>query len=55
VLSAGGIDPGKWQGFAFGLGLSRLVMMRHKIEDIRHLLSGNMRFFKSFEAESVRS
>ena len=50
VLSAGGIDPTKWQGFAFGLGLSRLVMMRHKIEDIRHLLSGNLRFLKAFES-----
>ncbi|MBR33384.1 MAG: phenylalanine--tRNA ligase subunit alpha [Spirochaetaceae bacterium] len=52
VLSAGGIDPSKWQGFAFGLGLSRLVMMRHKIEDIRHLLSGNMRFFKAFHGQA---
>ncbi|MCB1168801.1 MAG: phenylalanine--tRNA ligase subunit alpha [Leptospiraceae bacterium] len=50
VLRAGGMDPTRWQGFAFGLGLSRLVMMRHKIEDIRHLLSGNIRFFQSFEA-----
>lgn len=52
VLKAGGMDPSRWQGFAFGLGLSRLVMMRHKIEDIRHLLSGNLRFLKSFEALS---
>ncbi|MBI3394392.1 MAG: phenylalanine--tRNA ligase subunit alpha [Spirochaetia bacterium] len=48
VLKAGGIDPKKWQGFAFGMGLSRLVMMRHGIEDIRHFLSGNMRFLTQF-------
>lgn len=48
VLKAGGIDPSKWQGFAFGLGLSRLVMMRHQIEDIRHFLSGNLRFLQQF-------
>jgi phenylalanyl-tRNA synthetase alpha chain len=50
VLKAGGISS-EWQGFAFGLGLSRLVMMRHKIEDIRHLLSGNLRFLKAFESQ----
>ena len=31
-------------GFAFGLGLSRLVMLRHGIDDVRHLLSGDLRF-----------
>ncbi len=48
VLRAGGIDPGKWSGFAFGFGLERLVMMMHGIEDIRHFLSGNLRFLKQF-------
>jgi len=48
VLKAGGIDPKEWTGFAFGMGLSRLVMMRHSIEDIRHFLSGNIRFLEQF-------
>ncbi|GIX42078.1 MAG: phenylalanine--tRNA ligase alpha subunit [Leptospiraceae bacterium] len=48
VLKAGNIDPEKWTGFAFGMGLSRLVMMRHSIEDIRHFLSGNIRFLEQF-------
>jgi phenylalanyl-tRNA synthetase alpha chain len=48
VLSAGGIDPEQWSGFAFGLGLSRLVMLRHGIEDVRHLLSGDLRFLEQF-------
>lgn len=48
VLRAGGIDPEKFSGFAFGLGLTRLVMMRYGIEDIRHFLSGNLRFLKQF-------
>ena len=48
VLRAGGLDPALWSGFAFGLGLTRLVMMRYGIEDIR-LLSGNdLRFLKQF-------
>ena len=37
VLSMGGIDPEEYQGFAFGLGLSRLVMMTYGFTDIRHL------------------
>lgn len=37
VLTMGGIDPEKYQGFAFGLGLSRLVMMNYNVDDIRHL------------------
>ncbi len=48
VLKAGGIEPQIWTGFAFGMGLSRLVMMRHSIEDIRHFLSGNIRFLEQF-------
>ena len=48
VLEYGGIDPNQWQGFAFGLGLSRLVMTRYKIDDIRHLQGGDLRFLKQF-------
>lgn len=48
VLRAGGIDPTEWSGFAFGLGLDRLVMMRYGIEDIRHMLAGNLRFQQQF-------
>ena len=48
VLSAGGIDPEEWSGFAFGLGLDRLVMMRYGVEDIRHLHSGDLRFSSQF-------
>jgi len=48
VLKAGGIDPKKWQGWAFGFGLTRLVMMRHGIDDIRHNLSGDLRFVNQF-------
>lgn len=50
VLKAGGIDPEEYNGFAFGLGLDRLVMVRYAIEDIRHLHSGDLRFNKQFKA-----
>src|SRR5262245_49199719 len=48
VLRAGGIDPAQWSGFAFGLGIDRLVMMRHGIEDVRHLHGGDVRFLRQF-------
>lgn len=48
VLEAGGIDPERWRGFAFGMGLDRLVMMRHKVDDIRHFMGGDLRFLEQF-------
>ncbi len=48
VLRAGQIDPERWQGFAFGFGLDRLVMVRHDIDDIRHFLGGDLRFLEQF-------
>lgn len=48
VLRAGGVDPEVWSGFAFGLGLSRLVMLRYDIDDVRHLLDGDVRFLEQF-------
>lgn len=50
VLKAGGIDPKKWNGFAFGLGLDRLVMMRYHIDDIRHLHGADLRFAEQFKS-----
>lgn len=49
VLLAGGIDPEVFNGFAFGLGLDRLVMMKYGIDDIRHLQSGDLRFNSQFK------
>jgi phenylalanyl-tRNA synthetase alpha chain len=48
VLRMGGIDPEQWNGFAFGLGLTRLVMMRYGIDDIRQLQGGDLRFLEQF-------
>ncbi len=50
VLKSGGIDPEKYNGFAFGIGFDRLVMMKYGIEDIRHLQSGDLRFNSQFES-----
>jgi len=48
VLRAGGIDPEKYSGFAFGFGLTRLAMLKYKINDIRLLLSGKLKFLEQF-------
>ena len=48
VLRAGNVDPDVYSGFAFGLGLSRLVMMKYGIDDIRLLMSGDLRFINQF-------
>jgi phenylalanyl-tRNA synthetase alpha chain len=48
VLRMSGIDPEEWGGFAFGLGLTRLAMMRYGIDDIRHLQGGDLRFLNQF-------
>ncbi len=48
VLRMSGIDPDEWGGFAFGLGLTRLAMMRYGIDDIRLMLGGDLRFLNQF-------
>lgn len=48
VLKAGGIDPDEYTGFAFGLGLTRLVMMKYGIKDIRNLNSGSLKTLSQF-------
>ena len=49
VLKAGGIDPEVYNGFAFGIGLTRLAMMKYKINDIRVLNSGDLRYLSNFK------
>ena len=48
VLRMSSIDPDQWSGFAFGLGLTRLAMMRYGIDDIRQLQGGDLRFLSQF-------
>ena len=48
VLKAGGIDPDEYIGFAFGLGLTRLAMMKSSIKDIRDLNSGSLKSMAQF-------
>jgi len=48
VIKNMGLDPIKYSGFAFGMGVDRLVMLKYGIEDIRLLRSGDLRFLKQF-------
>jgi len=48
VLKEGGIDPEEYTGFAFGLGLTRLAMMKYGVKDIRDLNSGSLKALSQF-------
>ena len=50
VLIAGDIDPEEYTGFAFGLGLTRLAMMKYGVKDIRTFNSGNLKALSQFES-----
>ncbi len=50
VLEAAGIDAKKYQGFAWGGGLERLVMLKYGIEDLRHFEAGKLQFLRKFHA-----
>jgi len=48
VLEYGGVSPKDYSGFAFGLGLTRLAMMKYNIPEIRLFNSGDIRFYSQF-------
>ncbi len=48
VLKLAGINPEEYSGFAFGIGIDRLAVMKYGIDDIRHLYSGDLRFVNQF-------
>jgi len=48
VLEAGGIDPGKWQGFAFGLGIDRLAMLKYGMPDLRAFFESDLRWLHHY-------
>lgn len=48
VLAAGGIDSTKYQGFAFGMGIERIAMLKYGIDDLRLFYDGDLRFVEQF-------
>jgi phenylalanyl-tRNA synthetase alpha chain len=51
VLVACGIDPDRYSGFAFGLGIERALMLAHGVSDIRDTVEGDVRFSRAFGME----
>ena len=49
VLEASGIDSKKYTGFAFGMGLERIAMLKWRVNDLRHYFENDMRFLKEFD------
>jgi len=48
VLENVGYDSSKWHGYAFGMGVERIAMLKYKINDIRHFYSGDIRVLEQF-------
>lgn len=48
VLEMSGYDPNKYSGFAFGMGVERIAMLKYGIDDIRHFYTNDLRFLKQF-------
>ncbi len=48
VLRSGGLDPDEFQGYAFGMGIDRMTLLRYGIPDLRLLMSGDLRFLEQF-------
>ena len=51
VLIACGVDPSRYSGFAFGMGIERTLMFRHNAEDMRDMVEGDVRFTLPFGME----
>ena len=48
VLTSSGIDPEQYTGFAFGMGVERLAMLRYGVNDLRLFFENDLRFLKQF-------
>jgi phenylalanyl-tRNA synthetase alpha chain len=48
VFRAVGYDPDRWMGYAFGMGVERLVMLRHGVPDIRMFFQNDLRVLRQF-------
>ncbi len=50
VLSASGINPEEYTGFAFGMGIERIAMLRYQIDDLRHFFENDLRFLEPYQS-----
>lgn len=54
VLEAGGIDPAQWQGFAFGMGIDRMAMLKYGIPDLRAFFDSDLRWLRHYGFSSLK-
>ena len=50
VLTANGIDPQKYSGFAFGMGIERIAMLKYGVKDLRLYFENDVRFLRQFDS-----
>ena len=48
IIANAGYDPDRYTGFAFGLGVERIALLRHGVDDIRHFYANDLRFLQQF-------
>jgi phenylalanyl-tRNA synthetase alpha chain len=48
VLRAGGLDPDEYQGFAWGMGIDRIAMLKYGMADLRQLFEGDVRWLNNY-------
>jgi len=48
IIANAGYDPDRYTGFAFGLGIERIALLRHGVDDIRHFYANDLRFLQQF-------
>ena len=48
VIAAGGLDPDEWQGFAFGIGVDRIAMLKYGMDDLRAFFDGDVRWLQHY-------
>jgi phenylalanyl-tRNA synthetase alpha chain len=48
VLETAGLDAERWQGYAFGMGIERLTMLRYGVDDLRLFFENDLQFLKQF-------
>ncbi len=53
VLRNVGYDPARYSGFAFGLGIERIVMIKYGVDDIRHFYANDLRFLEQFPGTRI--
>ena len=53
VLEMSGVDSQRYSGFAFGLGIERVAMLKYNIDDIRHFYQNDLRFLNQFKGGTL--